>query len=97
MRPRKEYRLPSGDGFARVLADYRFDGDVFNADDERVRRIKFVMDKYLTEADRRIMIYYAECGSIRDTAARMGVSRATMGNTIQRIRKEICTHLERIR
>lgn len=74
--------------YKEVRQDYAFDPSIFNDEPEKVRRIKEIIDA-LPEVDKILFIMYAECGSLRKLARRLGFSHMTLAKEIQRIRKKI--------
>lgn len=76
-----------------IRPDYLFDPSIFNDEPEKVRRLKQVIAEELPLADRVLILMYADCGSHRKLAAKMGVSHATIGKEIRRIRAYILSRL----
>lgn len=79
--------------FKDILKDYLPDQTIFRNDDAMMNRIKHILFEELSEADRNIIIYYAENASMQDTADRMKVCKSTMMNHIRRIRQQIIEKL----
>ena len=75
--------------------DYQPDRTIFRRDDMRTHRVKEVIASRLTEVDRRIILLYAETGSVRDTAALLGCSRSEAQRHIQRIRNLIINEINK--
>lgn len=71
-----------------LVEDYAPDPSIFDDDDWRVCRIKQVISE-LEEPQRNIILLYAELGSVRELAKRMGVSKSYMSKQICNIRKRI--------
>lgn len=74
----------------RIRADYephRAD-DVF-APEDRAERVKRAMAERLTEAERTVVILYAEVRSLRKLGVALGVSHATVRKELDRIRGKI--------
>ena len=71
-----------------ILADYKYDDDIMNDDDDRVREIKKAISKLL-EPDRIIFCLYVDIGSSRKLGKILGVSRSTVLKEINRIKLEI--------
>lgn len=74
---------------SEFMGDFAPDGSVFRRDDERTHRIKEIIARELPEVDRRIILLYAETGSMRETARLLGCSRTLLENNVKRIRNEI--------
>ncbi len=68
--------------------DYLPDLTEFATDSERVHRAKIALQK-LTQADRTIIILYAETASLREVARMLNVSHTTIRSELQRIRNEL--------
>lgn len=73
-----EYRI--------IRAEYAFDPDVMCRDDERVRRVKEIVDTRLSAVDKTIILLYADCQSLRKLAKKMGVSHTTIRKDVNRIK-----------
>jgi DNA-directed RNA polymerase specialized sigma24 family protein len=75
--------------FRDICEDYTFDPDIMNDEPERVRLVKYIINRRLNQVDRTLIILYADCHSLRKLGARMGLSRTTVQQQINRIKKEI--------
>lgn len=75
-----------------VRKDYAFDPSIFNGEPDRIRAAKAAVDR-LPEVDRILFLLYADCGSLRKLAARLGLSHTTLNKEIRRIRQEIIASL----
>lgn len=78
--------MPSISTFAD---DYNPNSSIFRKDDERTHKVKTIIASDLSEVDRRIILLYAETGSLRETARLLGVSKTYLAMHINRIRTEI--------
>lgn len=78
--------------FRDIRLDYVFDASVFNEEPERTRRVKQLVEQ-LPLADRVMLLMYADCGSLRKVAKKLGVSHMTMSKEIRRIRANIIAQL----
>lgn len=76
-----------------IRLDYLFDPSIFNDEPDKLRRVKQVIAEDLELADRVLILMYADCGSHRKLAQKMGVSHATIGKEIRRIRALILEKL----
>lgn len=72
----------------KIMEDYAPSRDVFSEDTPRVKRLKSLVSR-LDEADRKIIILYAEVASYRKLGKLLGVSHFTIEKTIQGIKKQI--------
>ena len=77
----------------QVMDEYRPNNSIFNDEDDKIHRIKEKIYNDLSEADRRIILSYAEIGNIRDTAKLFKVSPTTIWIKIKEIREKIINNL----
>ena len=82
-----------GRTYREIRRDYVFRDDPFCEDDVKVRRVKWVVENRLTQADRTIILLYAEIGSYRKLGRRLGLSHTTVKNEVHRIRRIIQDNL----
>lgn len=81
--------------WADILEDYDLRPDMMTEDRDEVLRLKRAL-AHLEEPDRRIIVLYAELGSIRRLAERLGVSRSTAHNRVRRIQATIREEVGRL-
>ena len=60
-----------------------------NEEDERLTRVKKIIDQKLSLADKTIILLYVDCQSYRKLGARLGVSHMTLRREVMRIKKII--------
>ena len=72
-----------------ILEDYKPDNTIWSNEDERVNAIKNVIYTKLDEVDRRIIILYAELGSLRKLGKELGISASSAYLKIKDIKKKI--------
>lgn len=82
----KEYR--------DIATDYAWNPDIMCEEDERVNRIKEIIDTRLSAADKTIILLYADCQSYRKLGTRLGVSHMTIRKECLRIKKIILEEYE---
>lgn len=75
--------------FRKIKQEYSYNPDIMNEEDERLTRIKEIIDSKLSLADKTIIILYVDCQSYRKLGARLGVSHMTIRRECQRIKKII--------
>lgn len=75
--------------YRKARNDYRFDPSIFSEDDPKVAKVKRIIENDLSQADRTIILLYAECGSYRKLGKMLGLSHMTARTEIMRIRKQI--------
>lgn len=75
--------------FRKIKQEYNYNPDIMNEEDERLIRIKKIIDTKLSLADKTIILLYVDCQSYRKLGARLGVSHMTIRREVQRIKKII--------
>lgn len=80
--------------FRKIKEDYVFNPDIMCEEDERFSRVKEIIEKKLSLADRTIILLYIDCMSYRKLGARLGVSHMTIRRDVQRIKKIILEEYE---
>lgn len=80
--------------FRKIKEDYVHNPDIMNEEDERISRIKEIIDTKLSLADKTIILLYVDCQSYRKLGARLGVSHMTIRRDVQRIKKIILEEYE---
>lgn len=82
--------------YRRNRADYAFDASIFCKDDELVWKVKYILDKKLTDAEKSFILFYAEAKSYRKMAEVMKVSHMTIKREVARIREKINSELKKL-
>ena len=82
----KEYRT--------IKEEYAYDPDILSNDDERVSRVKQIIDTRLSVVDKTIILLYADCQSYRKLGKKLGVSHMTIRRECMRIKKIILDEYE---
>ena len=72
--------------FRKIKQEYTYNPDIMNEEDERLTRIKKIIDTKLSLADKTIILLYVDCQSYRKLGARLGVSHMTIRREVQRIK-----------
>ena len=75
--------------FRKIKQEYSYNPDIMNEEDERLTRIKKIIDTKLSLADKTIILLYVDCQSYRKLGKRLGVSHMTLRREVQRIKKII--------
>ena len=81
--------------FRKIRQDYTYNPDIMNEEDERLTRVKKILDTKLSLADKTIILLYMDCQSYRKLGARLGVSHMTIRREVQRIKNIILKEYER--
>ena len=80
--------------FRKIRQDYTYNPDIMNEEDERLTRVKKIIDTKLSLADKTIILLYVDCQSYRKLGARLGVSHMTIRRDVQRIKNIILKEYE---
>ena len=80
--------------FRKIKQDYTYNPDIMNEEDERLTRVKKIIDNKLSLADKTIILLYVDCQSYRKLGARLGVSHMTLRREVQRIKNIILKEYE---
>ena len=80
--------------FRKIKQEYSYNPDIMNEEDERLTRIKKIIDNKLSLADKTIILLYVDCQSYRKLGARLGVSHMTLRREVMRIKKIILKEYE---
>lgn len=84
----KEYRA--------IKQDYAYDSDIMSMDDERVAKIKMIIDTKLSLVDKTIILLYVDCQSYRKLGEKMHLSHMTVRREIIRIKNIILKEYENL-
>ena len=84
----KEYRA--------IKQDYAYDSDIMSKDDERVTKIKKIIDTKLSLVDKTIILLYVDCQSYRKLGEKMHLSHMTVRREIIRIKNIILKEYENL-
>ena len=80
--------------FRKIRQDYTYNPDIMNEEDERLTKVKKIIDTKLSLADKTIILLYVDCQSYRKLGARLGVSHMTLRREVQRIKNIILKEYE---
>lgn len=80
--------------FRKIKQEYTYNPDIMNEEDERLTRIKKIIDTKLSLADKTIILLYVDCQSYRKLGARLEVSHMTIRREVQRIKNIILKEYE---
>lgn len=75
--------------FRKIKQEYTYNPDIMNEEDERLTRVKKIIDTKLSLADKTIILLYVDCQSYRKLGARLGVSHMTLRREVHRIKNII--------
>ena len=84
----KEYRA--------IKQDYAYESDIMSKDDERVAKIKKIIDTKLSLVDKTIILLYADCQSYRKLAKKMNLSHMTLRREVIRLKNIILKEYENL-
>ena len=80
--------------FRKIKQEYSYNPDIMNEEDERLTRVKKIIDQKLSLADKTIILLYVDCQSYRKLGKRLGVSHMTLRREVQRIKNIILKEYE---
>ena len=80
--------------FRKIRQDYTYNPDIMNEEDERLTKVKKIIDNKLSLADKTIILLYVNCQSYRKLGKRLGVSHMTIRREVQRIKNIILKEYE---
>lgn len=80
--------------FRKIKQEYSYNPDIMNEEDERLTRVKKIIDTKLSLADKTIILLYVDCQSYRKLGKRLGVSHMTSRREVQRIKNIILKEYE---
>ncbi|MCM1176560.1 MAG: hypothetical protein NC115_05925 [Bacteroidales bacterium] len=83
--------------YRNFLDDIVFDPDMMSDEDQKIRKLKYIINKKLLLQDRAIILLYAEYRSLRKLAAMLDVSHVTVRKMVDEVRNEIFAYLERFK
>lgn len=77
-----------------IKEDYKFNADIMSQEDEKVARIKEIINTRLSIVDKTLILLYTDCQSYRKLGQRLGLSHMTCRKEIIRIKKIILKEYE---
>lgn len=81
--------------FRDIKEDYVYNADIMDNEDERVSRVKEIINTKLSLVDKTIILLYVDCQSYRKLGKRMGLSHMTIRREVQRIKTIIMKEFNR--
>ena len=75
--------------FKEIKEDYKFNADIMSNEDERVARVKEIINTKLSIVDKTLILLYTDCQSYRKLGKRLGLSHMTCRKEIIRIKRII--------
>lgn len=82
--------------FRKIRQDYTYNPDIMNEEDERLTRLKKIIEENLSLADKTIILLYVDCQSYRKLGKRLGVSHMTVRRECMRIKKIILEEYDKM-
>jgi DNA-directed RNA polymerase specialized sigma24 family protein len=82
--------------FRDIKEDYKYNPDIMNPEDERVARIKEIINSKLSIVDKTIILLYIDCLSYRKLGKRLGLSHMTCRKEVIRIKNIILNEYGRL-
>lgn len=81
--------------FKEIKEDYKFSDDIMCNEDERIHRIKEIINNKLSIVDKTLILLYTDCQSYRKLGQRLGLSHMTCRKEIMRIKNIILKEYEK--
>ena len=81
--------------FKEIKEDYKFSADIMCREEERVHRIKEIINTKLSLVDKTLILLYTDCLSYRKLGKRLGLSHMTCRKEIIRIKNIILKEYEK--
>lgn len=82
--------------YREIKEDYKFSKDIMCNEDERVHRIKEIINTKLSLVDKTLILLYTDCQSYRKLGKRLGLSHMTCRKEIIRIKNIILNEYGRL-
>ena len=82
--------------YKEIKEDYKFSADILCSEDERVHRIKEIINNKLSIVDKTLILLYVDCQSFRKLGERLGLSHMTCRKEIIRIKNIILKEYDRL-
>lgn len=83
--------------FRELKKEYEYKvPDIWDDSDDRIRKIKWIIETKLTTVDRTIFLLYCETASLRKLGKILGVSHSTIRPEVNRIKENILDELYKI-
>lgn len=83
--------------FKEIKEDYKFSDDIMCNEDERIHRIKEIINNKLSIVDKTLILLYTDCQSFRKLGQRLGLSHMTCRKEIMRIKAIILKEYGKIK
>lgn len=81
--------------YRKIKKDYAFNPDIMNEEEDRVSRVKEIIDTKLSSADKTILLLYVDCQSYRKLGKAFNCSHMSIRREVQRIKKIILEEYEK--
>lgn len=75
--------------FREIKEDYKYNPDIMSTEDEKVARLKEIINTKLSVVDKTLILLYTDCQSYRKLGKRLGLSHMTCRKEIMRIKNII--------
>lgn len=79
-----------------IKEDYTFSEDIMCNEDERIHRIKEIINTKLSLTDKTLILLYTDCQSYRKLGERLGLSHMTCRKEIIRIKNIILSEYQKM-
>ncbi len=72
-----------------ISKDFQIDDSIFNAEPDKIRRVKEIVLRRLDPVERAIILLYADCGSLRKLGKRLDLSYVSVKGIVDPIKAKI--------
>lgn len=79
-----------------IKEDYKFNPDIMSTEEEKVTRLKEIINTRLSLVDKTLILLYVDCQSYRKLGKRLGLSHMTCRKEIIRIKQIILREYEKM-
>lgn len=83
--------------YKKIKEDFLINPDIMNAEDDRVRKVKEVINTRLSVVDKTIILLYIDFQSLRKLGKAMGMSHMTARKEVLRIKGIILEEYKKIK
>ena len=82
--------------FKMISKEYAYNDSIFSEDSPKVKILKKIINKYLNQVDRTIILLYIDCQSYRKLGEKMGMGHMTIRREVIRIKNLIIEQYEKL-
>ena len=83
--------------FRQIRKEYAWNPDIMNDEEPRIARLKEIIEKKLSQADRTILLLYVDCQSYRKLGKKLGLSQMTCWKEVARIKQIVLDEYSKVK